>query len=124
MTRIASIGLVVLAGLVLTGCRVSEARRGVESSWREPGIAFTAGTTTEADVLTALGPPSQVVPIGSRTVYYYLLEVSNTNETILLVYNNSRTRVRYDRAIFFFDANGVLEFHSVGPDPEAEEEAE
>ncbi|MBT3409092.1 MAG: hypothetical protein HN430_00155, partial [Halieaceae bacterium] len=60
------------------------------------------------DILEALGPPSQVIALGDETVLYYLFERTEGKGLILIVYNEFKTDTRYDRAIFFFDADDRL----------------
>ena len=66
------------------------------------------GTTTQAEILEALGPPSQVIGLRDQTVFYYLQEQSKGRGAIFIVYNQVSEKVVYDRAIFFFDSGGVL----------------
>ncbi len=107
--QITAFGL-FLAFLVLTaGCISKSSTQGVENLWRaEPAPVFERGKTTEHDVLSALGPPSQVINAGNRTVFYYLVEAKRSRGAILIIYNQTVERITYDRAIFFFDAQGRL----------------
>lgn len=114
--------------LLAAGCGVTGVRRGVSNEWRAPdAVSFTVGETTERQVMEALGPPSQVIALGDRTVLYYILEETETSDLRLVLYNRSDTKVRYDRAVYFFDAGGVLTDQSVsrervGYEPSGEEE--
>ena len=102
-------GLVLLATLAFTpACIRSERLAGVNNLWRKAGTRFAPGKTTEQQVLDALGPPSQLIALKEYTVYYYMLEKSTDDGMITIVYNTSKESVVYDRAIFFFDAEGVL----------------
>ena len=95
--------------LSTAGCISKSSTQGVENLWRaEPAPVFESGKTTEHDVLSALGPPSQVITAGNRTVFYYLLEAKRSRGAILIIYNRTVERITYDRAIFFFDAQGRL----------------
>jgi len=58
--------------------------------------------------MAALGPPSQVIALHDQTLFYYLREQLTSKSYFLLVYNQTRENVTYDRAIFFFDKNGTL----------------
>ncbi len=58
--------------------------------------------------MAALGPPSQVIALHDQTLFYYLREQLKTKAVFLLLYNQTRENVSYDRAIFFFDKNGTL----------------
>ena len=78
--------------------------------WRAlPKDTFTEGRTTRRDVLTRLDPPSRIMALRGRTVFYYLLEDSHLVGLNLVIYNQSDTVVRYDRAVFFFDSDDRLE---------------
>jgi hypothetical protein len=83
--------------------------RGVENTWRNPSIpAPIVGQTTQAQILDRYGPPSQIIGLDQQTVFYYLTERNRGSGTILIVYNWLNEKVTYDRAIFFFDTDGVL----------------
>jgi hypothetical protein len=91
------------------GCISKSSTQGVENLWRaDPPPVFERSKTTEHDVLSALGPPSQVINASDRTVFYYLLEAKRSRGAILIIYNQTVERITYDRAIFFFDAQGRL----------------
>lgn len=66
------------------------------------------GTTTQTQILEMLGPPSQVINLGNQVVFYYLFEKTESKGAFLLLFNWKNKKVRYDRAIFFFNENGVL----------------
>ncbi|HET6593172.1 MAG TPA: hypothetical protein VFG48_09685, partial [Xanthomonadales bacterium] len=50
----------------------------------------------------------QVIGLRDQTVFYYLKEHDIGRGGFFLVYNWLKEDVTYDRAIFFFDAGGVL----------------
>lgn len=101
--------LLLALAVLATGCAQYENKRGVLAKWQDSGDqAFAAGKTTRQDVLAALGPPSQLIALGDETVLYYLFERSQGDGLILIVYNQFKVDTRYDRAIFFFDANDRL----------------
>ncbi len=104
-------GGLVLALLIAVsaGCVSKKSKQGVETRWRgETAAVFTQGQTTEREVLAALGPPSQLINLGNRTVFYYLQEQKQAKSLILILYNQTRENISYDRAIFFFDQQGRL----------------
>ena len=107
------------------GCAQYSDKRGVEVTW-QPAVMeqMQKGETTRREVLTRLGPPSQVISLGDETVLYYLFEKSAGEGLILIVYNRFNVLTRYDRAVFFFDDNDILtEFSSqisADPDPEVD----
>ena len=106
-----SLFLVVLGGWIIAGygCANRQSQMGVENRWRaDPAPAFAIGETTQSEVMKALGPPSQVIALHDQTLFYYLREQQKIRALSLLVYNHSRERIMYDRAIFFFDHDGIL----------------
>jgi outer membrane protein assembly factor BamE (lipoprotein component of BamABCDE complex) len=105
----------------LAGCASFERTRGVDNTWRDPGVAApVVGKTTQSDILSALGPPSQVIGLRDQTVFYYLKESDKGRGGIFLVYNWLKEDVTYDRAIFFFDAKGVLQDYGLSNAPVSE----
>jgi outer membrane protein assembly factor BamE (lipoprotein component of BamABCDE complex) len=111
----------LLLVVLLTGCAQYESERGVEVNWDAATMsAFERGVSTRADVMAALGPPSQLVSLGDETVLYYLNESSQGEGLILLVYNRFDVNARYDRAVFIFDENDRLTDYSAFIAPEDE----
>jgi outer membrane protein assembly factor BamE (lipoprotein component of BamABCDE complex) len=93
----------------LSGCVSKRSEMGVRNYWRDPALpAFEKGRTTESEVMRALGPPSQVIALQDQTLFYYLREQSRTKAMFLLIYNQTRQEIAYDRAIFFFNKQSVL----------------
>lgn len=91
------------------GCANRQSQMGVENLWRaDPAPAFELGSTTQSEVMEALGPPSQVIALGEQTLFYYLREKQKLQALSLIIYSHSREQIMYDRAIFFFDRKGVL----------------
>ena len=108
------IQLLVLVAFVAVGCINSRSESGVANVWRSPDLpTFEVGKTTRSEVVAALGPPSQLITLDDGVVFYYLAQSRHTQGMILLVYNQTRERVSYDRAIYFFDAQGVLEDYAL-----------
>jgi outer membrane protein assembly factor BamE (lipoprotein component of BamABCDE complex) len=99
-----------LAIALLAGCASFGAVDGVENLWREvPVDSFEEGETTQAEVLELLGPPSQLIGLKDQTVFYYLTEKTSGKGYIFIFWNQVDAKSEYDRAIFFFDGDGVLE---------------
>jgi len=90
-----------------TGCISSSAERGVPAVWSSTDD-YSVGTTTRRDVLERLGPPSQILTSKDGSAFYYLLERTEARGLILLIYNTRTETTDYDRAVFFFDQEGVL----------------
>ncbi|MBI4615813.1 MAG: hypothetical protein HY720_19495 [Planctomycetes bacterium] len=101
---------IVLAALLAlaAGCSIGDRWDGVPNRWQREKQSFQPGATTQADVLARLGPPSQVLALGERTVFYYLLEHERSETLNLILYSQTKAHARYDRAIFFFDREGRL----------------
>jgi hypothetical protein len=112
--------LLLLPGLV--GCVSKSSEMGVENSWRgaSPPV-FEKGRSTQSDVLRSLGPPSQVIALHDQTLFYYLREQSRTKAVYLVLYNQTRQRITYDRAIFFFTKQEVLSDFAYSREPVAGE---
>ena len=105
--------VVVLCASVLAGCVQFKSKRGVDVAWQPDVIAtFEVGKTSRMDVLTQLGPPSQIIALKEETVLYYLFEKAEGEGMILIVYNTVDISTRYDRAVFFFDENDQLSDYS------------
>ena len=67
--------LVLLVTLILSGgCAQYENKRGVDVTWQDDIMSsLVKGETTRKDVLTALGPPSQVIALDDETALYLSL---------------------------------------------------
>jgi outer membrane protein assembly factor BamE (lipoprotein component of BamABCDE complex) len=99
----------LLAVAWLTGCASYGSVDGVDNLWRDiPADQFDVGVTTQSDVLDLLGPPSQLINLQDQTVFYYLTQRTEGEGKIFIVWNKVSEENTYDRAIFFFDADGIL----------------
>lgn len=108
--KTARLATALLGCLALAACANFGAVDGVDNLWREvPADAFQEGVTTQADVLELLGPPSQLIGLADQTVYYYLTEKTSGSGVIFIVWNQIDVESRYDRAVFFFGEDGILE---------------
>jgi len=105
--------LIFIISLVsqLTACVNYQRESGVENTWRSQQH-FLNGVTTSKDVLVALGPPSQILQLKTKVIYYYLHEQVKGEGLVLLVYNTASETTIFDRAIFIFDDNNLLEDYS------------
>jgi hypothetical protein len=104
--------LVLTTGLsfsLLAACARYENQTGVDNTWRRIDIAnFEVGATTRAQIMDALGPPSQLIDLSNGTVLYYLNQHETAGGYVLVLFNSLRQETTFDRAIFFFDEAGVL----------------
>lgn len=101
-----SLSLVVFSA----GCFKSTEENGVTNKWRDTSLPpIEKGTTTQTQILEMFGPPSQLINLENQVVFYYLLEKTVNKGAFLMLYNWKNKTVKYDRAIFFFDRNGVLD---------------
>ena len=109
-TPTARIAANVIVAAILTGCASFGATDGVENLWRDvPVDRFEKGVTTQSEVLELLGPPSQLIGLEEQTVYYYLMQKTSGKGKIFILWNQVEADSKYDRAIFFFDLDGVLQ---------------
>jgi hypothetical protein len=101
--------LQILLAMTLSGCANWHEDAGVENYWRaDDAPRWEPGNTTSDDVMAFLGPPSQIVDLQNQLVFYYMKESVSGQGYYFLFYNTSESQTRYDRAIFFFDPDGVL----------------
>ena len=98
--------------LAATGCAQISKKAGVENRWRDQHIVLQEGVTTQQQVLAQLGPPSQLIALPAKTVFYYLFEETKGRLLFLILYNQADTDITYDRAIFFFNKDGILETYA------------
>ena len=86
-----------LCMLLLQSCAQYENKRGVDVTWQSTVTEqLVEGKSTRGDVLTLLGPPSQVISLDDETALYYLFEHSKGEGLILIVYNRMRIDTRFD----------------------------
>jgi len=98
----------ILVLTLISGCVNYNRESGVENLWRD-NPKFVKGQTTASEVLAKLGPPSQVMNLGDKTIFYYMREEVSGEGIILLVYNNNKEVTSYDRAMFIFNTDNTLE---------------
>ena len=93
----------------LSGCSNKRSEMGVLNNWcGSPPPVFEKNRSTQSDVMSALGPPSQVIALQDQTIFYYLGEQSRTKGFFLIIYNQTRQQITYDRGIFLFNKQAVL----------------
>lgn len=101
--------IAVLFLLQLSACSHWAEDSGVDNHWRSADIpSWQAGVSSNQDILEALGPPSQILNIVDQVMYYYLRANTKGSKYFALVYSASKSTTQYDRAIFFFDTEGLL----------------
>ncbi len=110
--RIFLVCVVTLLPMVIT-CSTKTYHKGVHNIWRDDSLPpFEKGYTTQSEIIEILGPPSQIIALNDQIVFYYMLERGKMNKYFLGIYNWSNEKIRFDRAIFFLDENGVLVEHA------------
>ena len=92
----------VLPGCFISRSSVNEPLDGGQLAQLHPG------TTTAAEVLEALGAPTEVVQLGRRTAYRFDAETSKRAGLWLLLVGFVNDDTRSDRVWVFFDENDVL----------------
>ena len=79
---------------LLAGCASWESDKGIEPVWRQPEHhQWSVGKTTDADVIQALGPPSQIIALDKQNVFYYMREKSKGQAYIFILWNRSEQDV-------------------------------
>lgn len=118
-----ALALILTFGLLLAACTNYNRHRGVENNWRTIDQSeLVPGTTTQMEIAKTLGPPSQVIDLKQGPVFYYLAEETHRDGIILILYNHYEEQVTYDRAVFFFDENGILIDYSMSKKPTDDDE--
>ncbi len=108
----------------MSSCASWESDKGIEPVWRQPEHQqWSVGKTTDADVIQALGPPSQIIALDKQNVFYYMREKSKGQAYIFILWNRSEQDVEYDRAVFFFNKEGVLLKYAYSQEKEAPSDA-
>jgi outer membrane protein assembly factor BamE (lipoprotein component of BamABCDE complex) len=106
--------LVFFSPLVFGGCFQAIEEKGVVNQWRDNSLPpIEKGKTTETQILELLGPPSQVMNMGEQVIFYYMMEKTERKGGYLMIYNWANKKIRYDRAIFFFDRSRVLKDYAL-----------
>lgn len=97
------------------GCTMGYRNVGTPDKWQQIKASLKIGVTTEANLLELLGPPSlmDVRHMKKQKVYYYWVERLKNKSIYLLVYNYWRVDIKYDRAMFVFDENGLLKYYGI-----------
>lgn len=105
--------ILVALSLMVSSCADWEGLKGVNNTWRQESLPpIELGKTHQSDITSMLGPPSQIISQGENTIFYYLLEQKTGKGIFIIIYNHARIETLYDRAIFFFDSQGVLTDYS------------
>ena len=111
--------LVIAVGTFAGGCARMHTEKGLDPTWYSVDAdTFRVGVANQADVLDALGPPSQIITGSDGDIFYYLYEEALGTGMIFLLYNQVNLTTRYDRAIFFFDSAGILQDYAVSEPPQ------
>jgi outer membrane protein assembly factor BamE (lipoprotein component of BamABCDE complex) len=108
------LALLLTSIVLLSACVKYQSMNGVKNTWREiPTDTFQKGVTTQTEILDRLGPPSQIIALGDQTVFYYLSQLKSGTAKVLIIWNDAKDQTRYDRAVFFFDQQGILAEFSI-----------
>jgi len=106
--------IVLTIATQLGACTNYNRQRGVKNTWRSIDQSeIVPGTTTQMEIVKRLGPPSQVIDLKAGPAFYYLAEQTQGGGVILILFNHLEEKITYDRAVFFFDQEGVLVDYSL-----------
>lgn len=110
--------MVVLAIVFTSGCGRFHTEKGIEPAWHDQEAgSFRRGVSTQTEIMALLGPPSQIISHRDGSIFYYLHEEAVGVGYIFILFNYAKLNTRYDRAIFFFDAAGVLQDYALSAPP-------
>jgi hypothetical protein len=105
------ISLLLIALLIfLPGCFAVSDQQGVDNLWRDESKVqgIEKGATTQNEIIELFGPPSQIIDMDNGAIFYYLLQDKKGKGVFLLLFNYKTEKINYDRAIFFFNEQGIL----------------
>ncbi len=108
----------VLAALLVAGCSIAHRHDGTPNEWRsELAAGIEVGATTQQDIIGLFGPPAGIIELHDKSVFTYVLRYDYTTGLTLVVFNYYDTDIHYDRAVFFFGPDEVLETYSFSKQP-------
>lgn len=67
------------------------------------------GTSTKADVLTALGAPDRILQVNGRDLFQYYRYDAKAGSLLLILVNFSRLSIKSDDLFVLLDKSGVVE---------------
>ncbi|MFT7464985.1 MAG: hypothetical protein ACI9EF_003345 [Pseudohongiellaceae bacterium] len=94
--------LCCLPGCVLSHKTVNEPLSTTDIEALQPGV------TTQSEVASRFGAPTEIVQLGYRSAYMYEYKVSKSAGLFLVIFTASNEDNRTDRMWVFFDEAGVL----------------
>src|SRR5688572_9599378 len=104
-SRLTALACVAMAAVFLAACSVSRATLGDEFK-AENIEAVKKGTSTRADVVTALGAPDRVLQINGQEVFQYYRYDAKVSSLLLIVANFSSLNIKSDDLYVWFTRGG------------------
>jgi outer membrane protein assembly factor BamE (lipoprotein component of BamABCDE complex) len=101
------LAIALLASLALPACFLG--RNSVNRPLQPAKLSKLApGTSTQADVLAALGAPNEVVQLGLNSAWRYDHSVQKRTGLALIVVGLYNSDIQQDRMWLFFNSGGTL----------------
>jgi len=107
-SHLTALVLVALVVVFLAACSVSRATLGDEFK-TENIDAVKKGTSTRAEVVTALGAPDRVLQINGQEVFQYYRYDAKVSSLLLIVANFSRLQIKSDDLYVWFTREGIVQ---------------
>ena len=107
-SRLTALACIALGTVFLTACSVSRATLGDEFK-AENIEAVKKGTSSRADVVTALGAPDRVLQINGQEVFQYYRYDAKVSSLLLIVANFSRLNIKSDDLYVWFTREGIVQ---------------
>lgn len=101
------LALPLLLCLLTPGCFFSRTHHNRPLNAEALGL-LTPGRSTAADVVAALGAPTDVVQLGKRTAYRYDYVHTKDAAFFMIIFAVRGQEMQADRAWAFFDENQIL----------------
>jgi len=104
----ASVGCVVLACGLISGCAASRGTVGDELN-RKDIETIKKGSTSRSEVTALLGAPDRIIQANGREILQYFRYDVKSGGLFLLLVNFSRTEVRSDDLYVFLNKEGIVD---------------
>lgn len=105
MLRLIPAALVLLLS---TGCFLSKTKEDVP--WNQEEVAMIeAGTTTKAELLQLLGPPTEIIRLLNTDAFIWRRHIEKNTGTFLLLINMERSDRQFDAITAIVNKDGIVE---------------
>lgn len=108
MSLVRGFVLILMSLMIAQGCAFSRGTLG-EDIRSEAVASLKKGTSTQAEVLAALGAPDRLQQVNGRDVYQYYRYDAKAGSLLLILINFSRLSIKSDDLFVILNRDGVVE---------------